>query len=103
MRDNAALHQRPGLIVESPYLDGWLVELIPAWDAAAIEECLDAGRATARSQIHLRHFRRRVALRLLADVASVGPTMQDGGQPLISLSEILGAPQYLRILREVLR
>jgi hypothetical protein len=29
--------------------------------------------------------------------------MADGGQALTSLSDILGARQYLRILREVLR
>jgi glycine cleavage system H protein len=102
-RENAALQQHPGLIVESPYHDGWIAELMPAADPATLGDLLDAGQARDRSHIHLRHFRRRIALRLLADVVNVGPTMQDGGQALISLSEILGGPQYLRILREVLR
>jgi glycine cleavage system H protein len=102
-RDNPLLRQQPDLLVESPYQDGWLVEIAPAVGAEVDAVSLDAAQAIDRSQMHLRHFRRRIALRLLADVASAGPTMPDGGTPLISLSEILGAPQYLRLLREVLQ
>ena len=41
-RANAALGEHPGLIVDSPYHDGWLVELVPAEDLAAIDGLLDA-------------------------------------------------------------
>jgi glycine cleavage system H protein len=102
-RNNVALHDRPGLVVESPYQDGWLVDLIPAWDDATREGLQDAEQARKRTDIHLRHFRRRVALHLLTDLAAVGPCMADGGETLTSLPEILGGQQYLRLLREVLR
>lgn len=102
-RANDALRERPGLIVDSPYHDGWLVELVPSMDSAAFDALLDAAAAREQTELHLRHFRRRIGLQLLADTASVGPCMADGGEALTSLSEILGGRQYLRILREALR
>ncbi len=101
--ENLALREQPGLAVESPYGDGWLVDLNPSGDAAALEGLVDAAEARERTSLHLRRFRKRIALQLLADVASVGPCMADGGEALISLSEILGGARYLKILREVLR
>ena len=102
-RANLALRERPGLIVDSPYHDGWLVELAPAEDVNALDGLLDATQAREQTDLHLRHFRRRIGLQLLADTASVGPCMADGGEALTNLSDILGGRQYLRILREVLR
>jgi glycine cleavage system H lipoate-binding protein len=101
--ENPALAERPGLIVESPYRDGWLVDLMPSSDDTAFDEFVDADVARERTSQHLRRFRRRVARHLLKDAASVGPCMADGGEALTSLSEILGGAMYLRILREVLR
>ena len=102
-RENPALRERPGLIVESPYHDGWLVDLIPSQADMALGGLLDAAAARERTALHLRRFRRRIALDLLADASPVGPCMADGGEALTSLSEILGGARYLKILREVLR
>lgn len=102
-RDNPALHIRPALVVESPYDDGWLFELEPVSNGAPDEGLIDADRARERSDVHIRHFRRRIALHLLSTTTSAEPCMADGGEPLTSLSEILGGLQYLRLLREVLR
>jgi len=102
-RENPALAERPGLIVESPYRDGWLVDLIPSRDDDRIDGLVDADVARERTSHHLRRFRRRVARHLLNDAVSVGPCMADGGEALTSLSDILGGAMYLRILREVLR
>jgi glycine cleavage system H protein len=103
VRDNPALRKRPSLVVESPYDEGWLLELEPVWDTASRESLIDADRARQRGDAHVRHFRRRVALHLLSANPATEPCMADGGEPLTSLSEILGGLQYLRILREVLR
>jgi glycine cleavage system H protein len=102
-RANSALREQPDLIVDSPYHDGWLVEVLPAEDVGTLAGLLDASQAREQADLHLRHFRRRIGLQLLADTASVGPCMADGGEALTSLPDILGARQYLRILREVLR
>jgi glycine cleavage system H protein len=102
-RENPALREHPGLIVESPYRDGWLVDMAPAGEERALPGLVDAAEARERAALDLRHFRRRVALHLLADVASVGPCMADGGEALTSLSDILGGAQYLEILRGILR
>lgn len=101
--ENPALVDRPGLIVESPYADGWLVDLIPTGNPAEFDALVDAAEARERTSQDLRRFRRRVARHLLKDVTSLGPCMADGGVALTSLSEILGDAMYLRILREVLR
>jgi hypothetical protein len=101
--ENPSLAERPGLIVESPYREGWLMDLIPSGDDTALDDLVDAAEARERTSQHLRRFRRRVARHLLNDAASVGPCMADGGDALTSLSEILGGAMYLRILREVLR
>lgn len=101
--ENPALVEEPGLIVESPYRDGWLVDVVPTGDIAAADELVDAAEARERTSQDVRRFRRRIARHLLKDVASVGPCMPDGGEALTSLSEILGGAMYLRILREVLR
>lgn len=103
VRDNPALRWRPSLAVESPYDEGWLLELEPVWDTASRDSLIDADHARERSEAHARHFRRRVALHLLSTTATGEPCMADGGEPLTSLSEILGGLQYLRLLREVLR
>jgi glycine cleavage system H lipoate-binding protein len=101
--ENPALADRPGLIVESPYRDGWLVDLIPSGGDTALDDLVDAAGARERTSQHLRRFRRRIARYLLADAPSVGPCMPDGGEALTSLSEILGGAMYLKSLREVLR
>jgi glycine cleavage system H protein len=103
VRDNPALRNHPALVVESPYDEGWLFELEPVWDTASREELIDGDHARERSDAHVRHFRRRIALHLLSTTTSAQPCMADGGVPLTSLSEILGGLQYLRLLREVLR
>jgi glycine cleavage system H protein len=102
-RGNPALREQPGLIVESPYHDGWLVELAPSGADAALEGLLDAEQARERTALDLRRFRRRIALHLLADAVPGGPCMADGGEVLTSLPEILGGSRYLETLREILR
>jgi glycine cleavage system H lipoate-binding protein len=103
VQENVALHEHPGLIVDSPYHDGWIVELVPSTDPCAADGLLDAAGAREQTELHLRHFRRRIGLQLLSETSPAGPCMADGGEVLTSLSEILGGRQYLRILREVLR
>jgi len=102
-RGNPALREHPSLIVESPYHDGWLVELARVCGDTALVGLLDAEQARERAALDLRRFRRRVALHLLADAGPVGPTMADGGEALTSLSEILGGSRYLETLREIFR
>ena len=102
-RGNPALVAQPGLIVESPYRDGWLVDLVPTDAEAPGDELVDADAARLRASAHLRSFRRNIALHLLKDMPAVGPCLPDGGEALTNLSEILGGALYLRILREVLR
>jgi glycine cleavage system H lipoate-binding protein len=101
-RANAALDEDPSLTSREPYERGWLVELAAERpeDAASL---LRAEAAREQSALDLRHFRRRIALELLADPNDVGPTLADGGERLTDLRLILGADAYLRLLRDLVR
>ncbi|HEX6851361.1 MAG TPA: hypothetical protein VF139_08115 [Candidatus Polarisedimenticolaceae bacterium] len=101
-RGNPVLADDPALASREPYGRGWLVEL-------AAERPEDAGgllrSETAREQaaLDLRHFRRRIALELLADPDDVGPTLADGGERITDVRRLLGPAAYLRLLQELVR
>lgn len=99
---NAACRRDPSLVVADPYGDGWLLEI--AADAAAPGPRLfPAAEARRRAGHDLRHFRRRVALDLLATDDGVGATLPDGGEPLLDLRSLLGARRHLELVRELVR
>jgi glycine cleavage system H lipoate-binding protein len=101
-RGNVALVEDPALASREPYERGWLVELAAERpeDAALL---LRSEAAREQAALDLRHFRRRIALELLADPDDVGPTLADGGERLTDLRRILGADAYLRLLRDLVR
>jgi glycine cleavage system H lipoate-binding protein len=101
-RGNPALEKDPGLASREPYDRGWLVELAAERPEEA-SALLRAGAARDRAALDLRHFRRRIALELLADPDDVGPTLADGGERITDLRRVLGPDAYLRLLRELVR
>jgi glycine cleavage system H protein len=117
---NAACRRDPSLLVADPYGDGWLFEIAavaadadsgagctpaatPPADAAAPGPLFPAAEARRRAGHDLRHFRRRVALDLLAADDGVGATLPDGGEPLLDLRGLLGARRHLELVRELVR
>ena len=100
---NPTLRERPGLVVESPYRDGWIAEVVPDASDAVLDGLLTAEEARERTALDLRRFRRRIALHLLAETAALGPSMADGGEALTSLHDILGGSRYLETLRDLIR
>lgn len=104
LEGNHALESTPHLLLESPYDDGWLLEM--AVEEGALEGLLDAGEARRRSAHDLRRFRRRIALHVLADgggTDGLGPTLPDGGELVTDLRGLLGPRRYLELLREMVR
>ncbi len=103
---NRRCQDDPALLAADPYGDGWLLELaagtpaVPV-DNAAGDGLLAAEDARRRAGHDLRRFRRRVALELLAADDGVGPTLPDGGEPVVDLRGLLGARRYLDLLREL--
>jgi glycine cleavage system H protein len=98
---NEELGEAPERVVEEPYGHGWILDLEPEGDEGY---ALLLGAATARERVahDLRHFRRRVALYLLAESPSLGATLPDGGAPVTDIRQILGPGRYLELLRELI-
>lgn len=101
-RVNARLHARPALAAESPYGDGWLLE-VECEDAAEAVEGL-SGPAEARERARADADRiRDVALASPREAsAPVGPTLQDGGEPVFDLKRALGAARYYGLVVRLL-
>jgi glycine cleavage system H protein len=99
-RVNPALRAAPGLVASSPYEEGWLLELRPS-SAGDPGELFAAPAAREQAILDLRHFRRQVALHLLAAPEEVGPTLADGGEPLTDLRRVIGPRRYLELLRDI--
>jgi glycine cleavage system H protein len=100
LRTNRALFDDPGRLLAAPYGEGWLAELSDGGGAER-EELLSSEAAREKARLDLRRFRRRVAFHLLAAAEAVGPTLNDGGEPLTDLRRMLGAARYLELLREL--
>lgn len=96
---NRPLQDEPDRLVTAPYGDGWIVDL-RAEDATELDRLLTAKAARERSRLDLRRFRRRVALQLLAGSGGLGPCLNDGGELVVDLRQMLGGPTYLDLLRE---
>lgn len=101
LHPNRALAGRPELVADDPYGEGWLIEVEEPDDAGA--QLVDGSVALERAALDLRHFRRRAAMDMLSDTASVGATMADGGQALTDLRRMLGPRRYLALVREIVR
>jgi glycine cleavage system H protein len=86
-------------LVTAPYENGWLARLV-ATDPSDLSQLCNAAAVRKTARMDLQRFRRRVALQLLAEGDDVGRTLNDGGEPLADLRQILGGPTYLDILRE---
>lgn len=97
---NPLLRDQPHLALTAPYGDGWLVTTAGT-DSADFELLMSADEALQRSQQDLRLFRRRIALEMLTDAGDLGRCMADGGEPLTDLRQMLGAPRYCALLREL--
>ncbi len=99
---NPALEADASPLVESPYDDGWLVELEEADATGGDDGLVNAAEAAERWRLDLRRFRRRAALYLLEGSEVAGATLADGGQVLTDLRAILGPGHYLELVRDLL-
>jgi len=100
-RVNRAVQLDPSLLATSPYEDGWLVELrceTPLEQRPDLAGAEAHARCTADDE---RELRDRVG-RLVSGDPLVGPTLPDGGEPLVEWRRILGPERYLRLILPLL-
>lgn len=94
---NAALAAAPHAVVDDPYGRGWLLQAHPSeWP-----HTVDAAEAAHLARLDAQRFRRRVAMDLLVGTDEVGATMQDGGEPVLDLRDLVGGRRHLEIVREI--
>jgi glycine cleavage system H protein len=98
LRVNKALERQPALLITDPYEAGWLAEF-DVVDEAAFTELLTGTRARQHLALDLRRFRRHVAFRLFADVASkdIAPP---SAASISDLRNLIGGDQYVDCIRD---
>ncbi len=103
LRRNHRLRDHPALAAESPYSEGWLVE-VECDDVESAVARLD-GAVEARERAGLDHARLRdAALKETREdwSAAVGPTLQDGGEPSEDLRMVLQPARYYGLVSRIL-
>lgn len=98
MHHNDELSALPGLLITSPYQDGWIADL--AADDASGHALFSADAARRQLALDLRHFRRNIAFRLLA--AGTTGEQRDYDQPeqLSDLRNVIAGDHYIDCIRD---
>lgn len=91
---NDQVRRSPGLISQSPYDTGWLLDMSSDIDLDDHTDFVSADVMRQRTELELEQLHREAALLLRQDVV-VGPTLADGGEPFQGcLRQILGVERY---------
>lgn len=98
---NAQLAENPHAVCLSPLGQGWLFELSVETGAVKTSEVYAAGEVARIYSDDERRFQALLSAELLRSGSTIGPTLADGGQALTSISEMLGAGKYFKLVREV--
>jgi hypothetical protein len=103
MKRNQQVQKSPGLVAESPYGQGWLLEVdCPDW-ASQRRRLVEADRLQQLVRRQMATFRKRVSRFVDQPDQAVGPTLADGGEPLTDVRRILGPKRYRRLILQFLR
>ena len=98
VRINEALQRQPAQLITEPYEGGWLADFA-APDEVDLAELLPAAKARQHLVLDLRRFRRNVAFRLFADVASK-EISAPGFESISDLRNLIGGNEYVDCIRE---
>jgi len=99
---NGLLRDSPDLVTSSPYEEGWLYELTCSREAEQ-RLLLEAEASRRLSVKQFRQLREQAERAAARDRGGVGPTLPDGGSPLVDLRRVLGPRRYLRLVLSFLR
>ncbi|MBI5503400.1 MAG: glycine cleavage system protein H [Deltaproteobacteria bacterium] len=99
---NVLVQSAPALLVDSPYGEGWLMELDGRSSSHEHEMLLSASQMRERADRQLAEFRKRAEASANRGGRAVGATLADGGERLTDLRRILGAERYRRLVSSFL-
>jgi glycine cleavage system H protein len=98
---NPSLDREPGLLVTSPYDDGWILEF-QVLEVADLGALMAAEVARTKARMDLRRFRRRIAVQLFADEQVMEEIAAEDEELTADLRQMLGGAFYLDLLRELI-
>ena len=101
-RSNPALVRDPTLLFHDPYDAGWLIEVESGKGVAGQPGLCDGTGRRLHAARQMRRFHRD-AMAFLHRDPGVGPTAQDGGEPLTDIRRMLGRERYHRLVFALLR
>ena len=103
VRQNPRLRGSPALAAESPYDEGWLLEIACEDAEAAVGGLLSSAEIRERAHAGFERLR-DLSLGALGERegATVGPTLADGGEPAQDLRRMLGSATYYGIVARLL-
>lgn len=103
IRRNPRLGDHPALAAESPYSEGWLVELECADVDSAVAPLEGASGARERARIDRATLREAALQTHLGNPGDgIGPTLQDGGPPASDLRTVLEPARYYGLVCRIL-
>ncbi len=98
---NPRLAERPSTVASAPLEEGWLYEVEVTGDALRLAALLEAPAAEPGYTADHRRFQAGIARALGEPGAGVGAALADGGAPLDSVAQMLGATRYFDLLCRV--
>jgi glycine cleavage system H protein len=100
-RWNQRVRVHPELLTIAPYDEGYLLEVRCDAPLEEQRELIGADEARELAARQVEELREAIA-RPCTEAERVGPTLADGGEPLLALRRNLGEVEYRRLLRRLL-
>ena len=98
---NALLHKSPEMIVDDSWESGWLIAVQPDNIEHDLQHLLFGKKAKQWYEQCEQSVVETVGAMLETTVSGLGPTLQDGGEQVSSLADMLSSEQYYQVLESL--
>ncbi len=98
---NSLLTEKPHMLEQHPYDQGWLFDLSVEGSSDEMEKLLNAREAAESFNRDEDKLKELLHQALFKERPAVGPTLADGGEMHRQVADILGAKKYFSILTKV--
>lgn len=98
---NALLHKSPELIVDDSWESGWLIAVQPDNMEHDLQNLIFGKEAKQWYEQCEQAVFETVGAMLESETCSLGPTLQDGGEQVGSLADMLSSEQYYQVLETI--
>jgi glycine cleavage system H lipoate-binding protein len=98
---NALLYKSPEMIIDDSWESGWLIAVQPDSMEHDLQNLLFGKKAKQWYEQCEQSVIETVGAMLETATSSLGPTMQDGGEQVSSLADMLSAEQYCQVIESL--